>query len=227
MKIVDLFATDLAAIEARTWNPYLGISIQNKTFTVDYIAAFAAWAAERARERVAIVVVDVLQRINNQVLNRSKVMAAVEKAFRKADEVHALVDEALARLPEAARARVVVLDWPEIMEEEYFLHNARVFGAAYETMPEFHDFLVGLTRTNLGPIVERLGEAEVELLATYTLHELPELATGFLHGGVHFNLNVYPGRISSIYAELLAQPFFPRIARELRTIGPYACIEAY
>jgi hypothetical protein len=120
-----------------------------------------------------------------------------------------------------------VLDWPDIMDEQYFLHNARVFAAAYTAIPEFHDFLVRLTRSNLGPIVDRLGESEVEMLATYTLHELPELATGFLHDGVHFNLNVYPGRISSIYAELLVQPFFPEIARELRSIGPYACIEAY
>jgi tRNA-dependent cyclodipeptide synthase len=227
MRIVDFFRTDLAEIEARQWNPYLGISIQNKTFTADYVHAFAEWAADRASERVAIVVVDVLQRINNQVLNRSKPMAAIEKAFRKADEVHALCDEALDRLAPGQRGKIVVLDWCDIFDDEYFLHNASVFNTAFAADREFHDFLVGLTRANLGPIVERLDESQVELLATYMLHELPELATGFLHGGIHYNLNVYPGRIASIYADLLAQPFFPGIARQLHTIGKYACIEAY
>ncbi len=102
-----------------------------------------------------------------------------------------------------------------------------MFNAAFAADPAFHDFLVQLTRRNLGAIVERLDAAQVEQLAVYILRELPEVVTGFLHGGIHYNLNVYPGRIAAIFSELMAQPLYPELRARLRFIGDYACIEAY
>ncbi len=227
MFLADCYNTAPADITARRWNPYLGISIQNKVFTAEYVQVFAEWATRCAHERVAIVVVDVLQRINNQIIGRSKPLAALEKAFRRADEVHAICSEALAPLAPEQRAMIDILDWCDIIDGDYFLHNSRVCNAAFAADPEFRAFLGQLTRTNLGPMASRFTPEDVEVLATYMLHELPELATGFLYNGIHFNLNVYPGRIASVYAELLAQPFFAPIRSRLKYIGEYACVEAY
>ena len=57
--------------------------------------------------------------------------------------------------------------------------------------------------------------------------ELPELVTGFMHRGVHYNLNVYPGSIDSIYDEFSGQPFWSEIRDRLRFIGPISSVEAY
>ncbi len=57
--------------------------------------------------------------------------------------------------------------------------------------------------------------------------ELPELVAGFMHGGVHYNLNVYPGPIGGIYDEFSGQPFWPEIRDRSRFIGPISSVEAY
>ena len=48
-----------------------------------------------------------------------------------------------------------------------------------------------------------------------------------MHDGVHYNHNVYPGPIGSIYDEFGEQPFRPEIRDRLRFIGPICGVEAY
>lgn len=227
MRIESCFRTTPPEVDSGRFNPYLGISISKKAFTKEYVGAFVDWALPRSREKVALLVVDVLQRFNNAVLGRYKPVGALEKAFRRADEVRGLCEEVLSSLSPADRRRVVLLEWPDIVEERHFVHNARVFAEAYETVPEMREALTGITRENLGPIVERLDEEGIRTLTLYILHELPEATAGFLHDGVHFDLNVYPGRISSVYETLLGLHCWAAIAARLRPIGPFASVELY
>lgn len=227
MQITYCFNTTEAEINSRKWNPYLGISIQNKAFTPEYLAAFVRWSTARSSQKTALVVVDILQRINNEIFDRSSPLSALSKAFRKADEIHARIGEALAVLPSGMRETVEILEWCDIVDETYFLHNYRLLTGEYETNRPFRDFLVGLTRNNLGSIVGRLQGCDVEHLSRYVLMELPELVTGFVHGNIHYNLNVYPGAISKIYLELSQQDFWSNIRKNLRFIGPFSSAEAY
>lgn len=227
MQLASCFQTTPEEINSGSWNPYLGISINNRAFTGDYLDAFLAWAVPRSRDKVAIVLVDVLQRINNQVLDRSKPAAALEKAFRKADEVRNLCSEALERLDSCSRDRVLLLEWPDIVDGQYFQHNLRLFRAAFQEDPAFREALVELSRQNLGVIAGRLGLEQLEQISHYILYELPELVTGFVFEGIHFNLNVYPGAIFKVYKQLREHDCYARIASDLRSIGPFASVEAY
>ena len=227
MRIERFYNTSASEIDGRKWNAYLGISIQNKAFTPEYIAEFLRWAAPRSAQRTAVVVVDVLQRINNQIFDRSSPMAALAKAFRKADEIHERIRTALDSLPKEIQDSVEILDWCDIIEETWFIPNYRIFKWEFEENTPFRSFLTGLTRGNLGPIIGRLQETDVEQLTRYILMELPELVTGFMHGGVHYNLNVYPGPIGSIYDEFSGQPFWPEIRDQLHFIDPISSVEAY
>jgi len=59
------------------------------------------------------------------------------------------------------------------------------------------------------------------------LNELPEIFAGFHYDGIHFNLNVYPGKIFSIYTELFEQEFFKPIYEQLCITAKIAIVEAY
>lgn len=227
MRIENYINTTPEEIDSKRWNPYLAISINKKTFTRDYIDAFINWALPRSREKVAIVIVDVLQQINNQVLGPYKPAAAIEKAFRKADEVHIICQQAIAELTDDERSRLLLLDWPDIIDEQFFLHNARLFKRAYAEDPAFRDALMGVSKQNLGAILERLGLEQLEHISRYMLYELPELVTGFVYDRCHFNLKVYPGSLVSLYQQLSVLNCFARLAPELLHIGPSASIEAY
>ncbi len=227
MRIESLFNTTSGEIDSRRWNPYLGISINNRAFTVEYLAEFMDWATERAKERAAIVIVDIIQHINNEVLDKKKPLGAIEKAFRKADEVHVLCDQALAMLAPERRGKLIVLEWTDLVYESDFRHNLSVLSNEYATHRPFRDALQAIVRNNLGPIVQRLDDLGIERLTQYVVNELPELIAGFRHDGIHFNLNVYPGQIGSIYSQLLEFDFFRQILPKLRLSGEIASAEAY
>lgn len=227
MKIASLINTTESAVNSRQWNPYLGISINNKAFTPEYISGFMAWAAARSKDGVAVVVVDIIQRINNEVFNRSKPMAAIEKTFKKSGEILQVCAAALSGLSAGEQERIVIIEWPDVMQDETFRLNARVFSRAYEQNRSFKDFLIAITRRNLGEITSRLDEKQIEALSRYVLCELPEVFAGIHHKGIHYNLNVYPGKISSIYSELLQQEWFKPIYDQLRIAGKVALAEAY
>lgn len=227
MRIASCFQTTVDEIDAKRWNPYLGISINKKTFSREYLDAFLDWSLPRSSQKVAIVLVDVLQQINNQVFDRSKPATALEKAFRKADELRTLCQAAVDQLDSRNRDKVVLLEWPDIIDEQFFLHNACVFNRAFEEDLDFRNALMELSRQNLGSISERLGVEQLEHISRYILYELPELITGFVYDSCHFNLNVYPGAIFSVYEQLRGLDCFARLAPELRIIGPFASAEAY
>lgn len=227
MRILDIAGAGREELERRVWNPYLGVSINNKAFTAEYLEAYMRWAAPRAKERAAVLVVDVIQRINNEVFDRSKPVAAIERAFRKAGEVLALCRETASRLPDEMRERLVILEWPDIVQDDCFHHNLAVLKEAHGRDSDFRGLLTGITRRNLGAIVGRLDEGRIEALSQYLLYELPEIIAGFRHGGVHYNLNVYPGAMSKTYSELMESPCMRRLLPRLRFIGRVAHAETY
>jgi len=227
MKIETLINTTEVEINNRQWNPYLGISINNKVFTLEYISAFMDWATDRSKDGVAVLVVDIIQRINNEVFNRSKPMVAIEKAFKKSDEILQICTEAYSKLPTEKKERIVIVEWPDVIQDEVFCLNSQILNSAFELNQRFREVLISITRRNLGEITARLDEQQIKSLSHYLLNELPEIFAGFHHNGIHFNLNVYPGKISSIYTELFEQECFKPIYDQLCIKGKIALVEAY
>ena len=227
MKIESMFNTSTAEINSRCWNPYLGISINNKVFDLDYIYDFMFWASGCAKERAAVLIVDIIQHINNEVFDRVGSLKALDKAFRKADEVLHLCERALDMLSPERRERVSILRWTDVIQEEHFIHNLDILNEAYVRDKRFRELLASITIRNLGEIVKRLDNSQVEKLSRYILNELPEIIMGFLHDGIHYNLSAYPDRIVAIYEELKGHDFFREICSRLRGIGNSAHVEVY
>jgi len=227
MELISFFNTNETEIKNKKWNPYLGISINNKSFTIEYISSFINWASSRANKGFAIVVVDIIQHINNQVFDKSKPLSAIDKAFRKADDIRIICDQAKILVDKEKLNNLVVIDWTDLLFDEYFQYNLDLLKEEYASNYEFKEVLLEITKKNLGPIVNRLDNFKIEYLNEYLINELPELITGFRYNGVHYNLNVYPGKIASIYAELLKYDFFQQILSKIHIIDEIASVEAY
>jgi len=226
MDFRDIFNTTREAIESGQWNPYLGISIRNKYFTPEAIAAFAAWGVDHARDGFALLIVDILQRINNEVFDKSNVEKALSKAFRQSDAVLDACRAAVASLPPEKRDRITILEWPDIMDEAYSYNTKLIFDSFRDNEP-FRDYIIRSVTGNLGGIVTRLNEEKIVTLCDYVLYELSEFFCGFTHRGIHYDLCVYPGSISFLTRDLLSQDFFKPIHAQLRHSGPQAHAEVY
>lgn len=227
MEMKSFFNTNENEINERKWNPYLGISINNKSFTIDYLTAYLNWASSRANQNYAIVVVDIIQHINNQIFDKSKPLSAIDKAFRKADEIRKMCEQAQSLVDKNMLNNFVLIDWTDLLFDDNFSYNLDIIKEEYKTNFEFKNALLQITKRNLGPIVNRLDDIKIEYLNEYLINELPELISGFRYKGIHYNLNVYPGKIASIYAELLEYDFFQKIISKLHLIDEIASVELY
>lgn len=226
MEFRDIFNATRESIESRTWNPYLGISINNKYFTPEHIADFASWGVQNCRDGFALLVVDILQRINNEVFDKASVEKSISKAFRQSDVILDACHQAISTLPDGAREKVVILEWPDIMDAAYF-HNTRIVFDNFQTNEAFRNYIVNSVSGNLGSIIHRLNEEKRLTLCNYVLYELSEFMCGFVHKGVHYDLCVYPGSIATLTRELLQQDFFQDIYGQFLFHGPLAHAEMY
>lgn len=226
MEMKDIFNTTREAIESGQWNPYLGISVNNKYFTPEAIAAFASWGARHSRDGFALLVVDILQRINNEVFDKSNVEKAMSKAFRQSDAILDACRKAVEALPAAEREKVVILEWADIVDPAYS-RNTRLIFENFEKNEAFRDYVVKAVTGNLGGIVDRLNQERRLTLCNYVLYELSEFLCGFTRQGVHYNLCVYPGAIAFLTRDLLRQDFFQPIYAQLTRFGVVAHAEMY
>lgn len=226
MRFADIYNASQESIEAGAWNPYLGISIRNKYFTPEAILAFTSWGAQHARERFALLVVDIIQRVNNEVFERAPAAKAIEKAFRQADPVLEHCRAAVAALPQDLARKVVIVEWADIVDQTYAANRKLVF-EHYESCPEFRSYIASSVSQNLGGIVDRLREGDLDTLCQYILYEIPEFLHGFVHQGVHYNLCAYPGSITFLTRELVRQPFFAPLLAQMGSYGPVAHAEVY
>jgi tRNA-dependent cyclodipeptide synthase len=226
MEFKDIFNTTHEAIESRHWNPYLGISIKNKYFTPENIAAFTSWGVEHCSDGFALLVVDIPQRINNEVFDKSKVEKALRKAFRQSDVILDACHKAVATLPARMQDKVIVLEWPDIVDSVYS-RNTRLAFDYFQEDEAFRDYIVKAVSDNLGSIVTRFNQEKLLTLCNYVLYELSEFLCGFKHQGIHYNLCVYPGSITSLTRDLLQQDFFQPILAQFGFHGPMAHAEMY
>jgi tRNA-dependent cyclodipeptide synthase len=226
MRIADLYNATENDLARGAFNPYLGISVKNRAFTPEAIAAFTRWGVEHAREKFALLVVDILQRFNNEIFERAATLKALEKALKQSDPIREHCLRAVEALPPEKRDRVVILEWADIVTGDY-AHNSRLVLEAFEDIPAFRAYILDAVSRNLGAIVERLSQEEITRLCRYVLYEIAEFICGFRHQGVHFNLCVYPGSIAYLTRDLIGQDFFRPVLAGFLTSGPVAHAEMY
>lgn len=214
MRIEDVYNTTAEAIENRAWNLYLGVSVKNRYFTQETIRQFARWGAERTSERFAFLIVDILQRINNEVLEKISSLRALDKAFRQSDTIREFCSNAVAELPPELRDKVVLIEWADIVDAEYARKTKLVFDY-FQSCEAFHEYIFSTVRDNLGGIVARLNHEDILRLCDYVLYEMAEFLYGFNYEGVHFNCCVYPGAITGLTRDLIAADFFQPLLAQL------------
>lgn len=198
MECKDLLNASEESIRSKQWNPYLGISINNKYFTPENIAQFTSWGADCCHDKFALLVVDILQRINNEVFDKSKTEKAVDKAFRQSDVILDSCRKAILSLPAASQEKVVILEWPDVMDNTY-CRNTRIILENFKTNDAFKDYVTKSVSNNLGSIVNRLNEEKIMTLCKYVLYERSEFLCGFVHQGDPRHLRGLPrGQFSAL-----------------------------
>ena len=163
-------------LEARKFNIGVGVSLGSKWFTSEHIVEQVKWALQWTRDVVTIYIADRIHAINLQARNDLGPESATRRALQDGERISERVSSAiLENFGEAERARIVIARWDDIDTSNY---RARVnlLYDEFRNNSEFRDRIKEIVRNFVGKEGRRFSEKKIELLSTYILEELPELA---------------------------------------------------
>lgn len=87
-----------------------------------------------------------MQHSNNLVFERRKPIPALDKEFRKAEEVRLLCDQAMSALPPQLSEKIVLFDWTDIVYDAFVCHNLQVFKEEYAGDDDVRNALIAVTK---------------------------------------------------------------------------------
>ncbi len=111
--------------------------------------------------------------------------------------------------------------------DSVYAHNTQRIFDCFHKEEALRNYIVKAISENLGSIVNRFNPEKLLTLCNYVLYELSEFLCGFVYQGIHYNLCVYSGSITSLTRDLLQQDFFQPIYAQFVRYGTIAHAEMY
>lgn len=211
MRIEGILGTTLQDIASQTFNPFLGISINNRYFSKDAITDYIKWMLSIAKTSVLVLIADDIQAINYQVLSSLDSKEALERARRKGAQIENCVRAIISNLSSEDQERVKIAHWKDVggIAQKARLETLQIF---YSSNARFQEYILGYVKRNLGSRTQQLSKDQLDVLATYLLSEIALILSGIVHNGVIYDLNPYPGPgTSELFTEMQNGLLFPEI----------------
>jgi tRNA-dependent cyclodipeptide synthase len=214
MRINTYFNVTKEEIKQKKFNVVIGISIGNKYFTKNNVCEYILWAIKNTKEKVAIIIPDKIHALNYEIRSGYKKERAQRKAIREGEKIEKMVDEILSEIPKEYHAVCKILKWEDIETDEH-KRMVSVLYDAFANNPKFKHEILEIVKEYIES--SKLTNSDYEKLASYILEELPMLIGGIEHGGVVYNLLIYPGlsKIDHLKIGLQEGSLYPEISKKL------------
>lgn len=188
-------------------NVFVGISIRNKTLTVEQVVEIIVLAQSKLRaRRLLFLIADEPEMINQRVFGRGQEETLAKQVERRCSELDTIIHEGIAKATHP-RLYIAVDRWKSILNSAYWDTYVRVFSRFLES-EHFRSEVEDVTRRFADRRGQTIAVDQSRYLSLYLLAELPTLLSGVRHHGKVYSTMIYPVRgdeaIDSI-AERLAR----------------------
>lgn len=234
MRIEKYLNTNKKEVDDRVHNIWIGISLGNKYFTHDRIQKYIEWAVAHTKERVLVVIGDIIHAANIEIFSDRTPQAALRKALKLGDERYTEIQAIVDRLPKELQEKVRIVRWREVIDASHYQHNLRIIKGAYATNSAFTATIRSIVkagRPDRSKEIETLPDVAFDKLAEYVLNEIPHFINGVQGYGeeVVYTLIPYPGLslLDQFLIDLQTGIIFPEIKSQLQLENKIAILEAY
>ncbi len=203
-KKMRVFGEGMDEIYKKKHNIFIGISISNKKLTPKMALNYLRWAVRNTREKVAVIIADKLNVVNYEILDKYSRGKSEKRAKTIGDHFEKMFREAIEKLPEKDKKKVIIYKWYRVEESENYLKVKKYLEEQYKKDDEFRSAVLYFIRKYMrkkGRIVE--DKEKIDELATYILGELPTLIQGITLEKIHYDLCIYPTYFASGMSQLV------------------------
>lgn len=234
MRIATYLNITPKEVAEKQHNIWIGVSLGNKYFTRKHIEEYIKWSILNTKQKVLIVIPDVLHSINLEVLDRRSPQRALQKAIRIGDSKEAEIKEIISQLSSDDQNKIEIIRWTNILKNKEYEHNLKIIKEEFLNNIEFHKFIVDIIkkgRPDRSLRLSKMSLAELNRLADYVLYELPSFVNG-VHGkedNIVYTLLPYPGlnSLDDLTIGLSNRTMFVDLADKLQLSNKIGILEAY
>lgn len=232
VRVEQYLNTTQEEVEKKVFNIWIAISLGNQYFTKERIKAYIEWALEHTKEKVLVVVSDVLQAINIEVLDNRSLTSALKRAVKLGDLKYSEVKDTVAGFSSEQQGRVEISRWEDIANTERYRHNLQIIKDEYIHNKDFQEHIRDIVKKGRQDRIERINrlkEQELDRLCEYTLSEIPIFVDGTQMQNTIYTLIPYPGitKLDELLVGLQNGTLFPEIAEKLHITNKIAILDAY
>lgn len=234
MQIKEILGVSKESILNKKYNIWIGISLGNKYFTKENIEEYIKWAVLYTKEKVLVVIADVIHAINLEVLDNRWSESAMTKALKMGDIKYQEIEEIINRLPEDDKNKVHLVRWGEISENDKYKNNLQLIKEEFKNNEEFHNYIIDIVLNGRKDRAEKLASLpneKLDRLAEYVLSELPYFINGVQGYGddLIYTVLPYPGlnKLDELCIGLSTGTMFKELSEKLKPTNKIGIIEAY
>jgi len=115
MIIKNYFLTNETEVKNKKFNIYIGISVRNNYFSEEHIKRYLDWALENTNEKVAILIADEIQAINDEIFFNLSKDSAKKTAFKKGSQVKRLCEKIIAKYLQDIQKKIIIVRWKDVI----------------------------------------------------------------------------------------------------------------
>ncbi len=234
MRIAAYLNVTPEEVAAKQHDIWVGISLGNSYFTKENIEQYIKWSLENTKEKVLVVIPDILHAVNLEVLDKRTSQAALKKAVRIGDEKEMEVQQIIGALSDEERGKIEVVRWKDLLSNDDYKMKLNAIKDEFLNNAEFHDFIINIVksgRKDRSERVSKMTDAELNKLSDYILYELPHFMNGVQGNrpGLVYTIIPYPGlnQLDDLAVGLSNKTMFVELSNKLDLGNKIGVVEAY
>ncbi|NCP71869.1 tRNA-dependent cyclodipeptide synthase [archaeon] len=226
MIIKNYFLTNETEVKNKKFNIYIGISVRNNYFSEEHIKRYLDWALENTNEKVAILIADEIQAINDEIFFNLSKDSAKKTAFKKGSQVKRLCEKIIAKYLQDIQKKIIIVRWKDVINSFDYKKNRCLIFDEFNTNILFRNYVLNYIKNLFSDKSFTLNE--LEKLSEYYLSELSVFLNGFIFENIHYNLLPYPAiGLFEFVCKLKKGLIFPELSKKLFIKTKTAYIEGY
>jgi tRNA-dependent cyclodipeptide synthase len=234
MQIKETQGISKESVLNKEHNIWVGISLGNKYFTKENIEEYIKWALLYTKEKVLVVIADVIHAINLEVIDDRKPESAMTKALKMGDAKFQEIVEIIKNLPKTERDKIRIVRWSEVLENDKYKRNLELIKEEFKNNQEFYNYIIDIVLNGRKDRAEKLAslpKEKLDRLAEYVLSELPHFINGVQGYGddTIYTVLPYPGlnKLDELFIGLSNGTMFKELSEKLKPEIKIGVIEAY
>ena len=224
-----IFNTTQKEIQSKKYNIFIGISLGGlKPLTEELAEEYISWALKNTKEKVIILVADVIAKFNYKIFSKYSEGKSLKNAIKEGDKYEIFFERVISKFSKKDQSNIIILRWKDIWSKRLCKIKNKL-DDQYVSNDNFKRIVLSFVEKYAEKRKKKLDDKKLDYLSQYILSELPTLLDGVKYESKKYSLLVYPtfahSGMSDFITKIEKGAIFPALKKSLNLDRSVAIVE--